>query len=136
MQLEQLSIPDPAANEVQVQHSAIGLNFIDTYHRSGLYPVPLPSGLGLEAAGTVTATGSHVTHLKPGDRIAYGAGPIGAYASLRNIPASRVSKLPEGAQAGTGSSSHKLVNTSRYAMEVERAGLSPWPGVAASRICA
>ncbi|HPQ94270.1 MAG TPA: alcohol dehydrogenase catalytic domain-containing protein, partial [Thiolinea sp.] len=95
MQLEQLSIPDPAANEVQVQHSAIGLNFIDTYHRSGLYPVPLPSGLGLEAAGTVTATGSHVTHLKPGDRIAYGAGPIGAYASLRNIPASRVSKLPE-----------------------------------------
>ncbi|HPE59962.1 MAG TPA: quinone oxidoreductase [Thiolinea sp.] len=95
MQLEQLSIPAPAAHEVQVKHTAIGLNFIDTYHRSGLYPVPLPSGIGLEAAGVITAVGNNVTHLKPGDRIAYGAGPIGAYASLRNIPASRVSKLPD-----------------------------------------
>lgn len=95
MNLVRRSLPDPADNEVQVKHTAVGLNFIDTYHRSGLYPVPLPSGLGLEAAGIVEKTGSAVTHLKVGDRVAYGSGPIGAYSDARNLPANRVSKLPD-----------------------------------------
>ena len=72
MKLEQFDLPAPGKNEVQVRHTAIGLNFIDTYHRSGLYPVPLPSGLGLEAAGVIETVGPEVTGLKRGDRVAYG----------------------------------------------------------------
>ena len=94
MQFINQSLSEPKENEVQIRHAAVGLNFIDTYHRTGLYPVPLPSGLGLEAAGVVEKTGSGVTHLSVGDRVAYGAGPIGAYSESRNMPANRVSKLP------------------------------------------
>ena len=79
-----------------MRHTAIGLNFIDTYHRSGLYPVPLPSGLGLEAAGVVEMVGPGETALKRGDRVAYGVGPIGAYAEMKNHPANRLSKIPPG----------------------------------------
>lgn len=95
MNLVEETLPAPAAGEVQIRHTAIGLNYIDTYHRSGLYPLPLPNGLGLEAAGEVIAVGDGVEHLSNGDRVAYGAGPIGAYATARNIPANRVSKLPD-----------------------------------------
>ena len=95
MKLVDVDVPAPGPGEVRVRQTAIGLNFIDTYHRSGLYPVPLPSGIGLEAAGVVEAAGSGVSHLKPGDRIAYGTGPIGAYAEARNLPANRVTKLPD-----------------------------------------
>jgi len=95
MQLVDVDLPPPGQGEIRVRHTAIGLNFIDTYHRSGLYPLSLPSGLGLEAAGVVEETGAGVTRLKPGDRIAYGNGPIGAYAKARNLPANRVSKLPD-----------------------------------------
>ena len=101
MQLTQQPLTEPAENEVQVRHSAVGLNFIDTYHRTGLYPVPLPSGLGLEAAGVIQKTGSAVTDLNVGDRVAYGAGPIGAYSESRNIPANRISKLPDNIDADT-----------------------------------
>lgn len=90
-----VDLAPPGPGEVQIRHSKIGLNFIDTYHRSGLYPVPLPSGIGLEASGVVEAVGDGVQTLSVGDRIAYGAGPIGAYAEARNIPAGRVSKLPD-----------------------------------------
>lgn len=96
MELVQEEVSAPAAGQVQVRHTAIGLNYIDTYHRSGLYPVALPSGLGLEAAGVVEALGAGVEHLQIGDRVAYGTGPIGAYSTLRNIPANRVCKLPDG----------------------------------------
>lgn len=96
MELVQEAVSTPAAGQVQVRHTAIGLNYIDTYHRSGLYPVALPSGLGLEAAGVVEAVGAGVEHLQIGDRVAYGTGPIGAYSTLRNIPANRVCKLPDG----------------------------------------
>lgn len=96
MELLQETVSAPEAGQVQVRHTAIGLNYIDTYHRSGLYPVQLPSGLGLEAAGVVEAVGAGVEHLQVGDRVAYGTGPIGAYASLRNLPANRVCKLPAG----------------------------------------
>ncbi len=95
MQLVDIDLPEPAAGEVRIRQTAIGLNYIDTYHRSGLYPVAMPSGLGLEAAGVVEALGKGVTALKVGDRIAYGSGPIGAYCASRNVPAARVSKIPD-----------------------------------------
>lgn len=88
-------LPPAAKGEARVRHSAIGVNFIDTYYRSGLYPVPLPSGLGSEAAGVVTALGEGVSGLKTGDRVAY-AGPLGAYAEEANVPAARLVKLPDG----------------------------------------
>ncbi len=84
----------PGPGQVRVRQTAVGLNYIDTYHRSGLYPVPLPSGLGLEAAGVVEELGEGVTSLAPGDRIAYGVGALGAYAGMRTMPANRIMKLP------------------------------------------
>jgi NADPH2:quinone reductase len=96
LELEDIDLPPPRANEVRVKHSAIGVNFIDTYQRSGLYPVPPPSGLGLEAAGVVEAVGDSVTALGKGDRVAYCTGPLGAYADANNVPADRVIKLPQG----------------------------------------
>ena len=95
MQLVEVDLPGPAAGEVRIRHTAIGLNYIDTYHRSGLYPIKLPGGLGLEAAGIIEELGEGVTTLKEGDRIAYGNGPLGAYAEARNIAALRVVKIPD-----------------------------------------
>jgi NADPH:quinone reductase len=94
LRFETVDVPPPAPDKVRLRQTAVGLNFIDTYHRSGLYPVPLPSGLGAEAAGVVEAVGSDVTSLKIGDRVAYGTGPLGAYAEVRNLPANRLAKLP------------------------------------------
>jgi NADPH2:quinone reductase len=96
LELQDIDLPQPAPGQVRVKHSAIGVNFIDTYHRSGLYPVPLPSGIGLEAAGEVDALGDGVTSLKLGDRVGYCTGPLGAYAEANNVPADRVVKLPDG----------------------------------------
>jgi NADPH2:quinone reductase len=95
MQLEDITLEAPAPGQVRLRHTAIGLNYLDTYHRSGAYPLPLPSPLGFEAAGVVEALGDGVTHLSVGDRVAYGAGPIGSYAQARNMPANRVTKLPD-----------------------------------------
>ena len=86
----------PASHEVQIEQKAVGLNFIDIYFRTGLYANPLPHGLGFEGSGVVTAVGSEVSHLKVGDRVAYGQSPIGAYALVRNVPAFQVVKLPDG----------------------------------------
>lgn len=87
---------DPAANEVQVENKAIGINYIDTYIRSGLYPPPmLPSGLGTEAAGIVSKVGHDVTHLKVGDRVVYAQSALGAYSSVHNVIADKVAKLPD-----------------------------------------
>jgi NADPH2:quinone reductase len=87
---------EPAPKDVRVRNHAIGLNYIDTYFRSGLYPAPsLPSGLGTEAAGVVEAVGAEVTDLKVGDRVAYAGGPLGAYSDVHVLPASAVVKLPE-----------------------------------------
>src|SRR5574343_743207 len=83
---EAIDLPAPGPGEVTVRHRAVGLNYIDTYHRSGLYPVQLPSGIGLEGAGVVEALGAGVTTLKVGDRVAYCAAPLGAYSELRNYP--------------------------------------------------
>jgi NADPH2:quinone reductase len=84
----------PAAGWVRVRHTAIGVNYIDTYHRSGLYPLPLPSGIGLEAAGVVEAVGDGVARWQPGDRVAYGTGPVGAYSDAACVPADRVVAIP------------------------------------------
>lgn len=93
---EEVQVADPAANEVRIRHNAIGLNFIDVYHRTGLYPVPaLPSGIGLEAAGIIEAVGDNVMDLQVGDRVAYASPPVGAYAQTRLIPADRVVILPD-----------------------------------------
>ena len=98
MKLVDTEVGAPGPGQVRVRQTAVGLNYIDTYHRSGLYPVPLPSGLGLEAAGVVEELGEGVTSLAPGDRIAYGVGALGAYAGMRNMPANRIMKLPDVAE--------------------------------------
>lgn len=95
MKLEEIDLPDPGPGQARVRHTAIGLNFIDTYHRSGLYPVPLPSGLGLEAAGIVEAVGDGVSEVEVGDRVAYGSGPLGAYSQAQNCYAAGLIKLPD-----------------------------------------
>ena len=89
-------IPSPGEGEVLVENTAIGLNFIDTYHRSGLYPIPLPSGLGLEAAGRIVAAGDGVSDFAEGDRVAYLGPALGAYATHRVLPAASLFKVPDG----------------------------------------
>jgi NADPH2:quinone reductase len=86
---------EPGAGEVRVKHHAIGVNFIDTYQRSGLYKIALPSGLGLEAAGVVDAVGDGVTRFKAGDRVVYASGPLGAYAEANVVKAAQAVKLPD-----------------------------------------
>lgn len=88
-------LPAPGNEEVTIRQKAVGLNFIDIYCRTGLYPSTLPHGLGFEAAGVVEAVGADVKHLKAGDRVAYGQSPLGAYAEARNVPARQVVKLPD-----------------------------------------
>lgn len=102
LQLVDIPVPEPKAGEIVVRHQAVGVNFIDTYHRSGLYPVKLPSGLGMEAAGVVEALGEGVTRFKVGDLVAYASGPIGAYAELHAVSAARAVALPSGVDARTG----------------------------------
>ena len=96
LSFQKVDLKAPAEGEVRVRHKAIGVNFIDIYHRSGLYKVPLPSGLGLEAAGVVDSVGSNVSRFREGDRIAYASGPIGAYAEASNVVANRAVKIPDG----------------------------------------
>jgi NADPH2:quinone reductase len=93
---EDVEVGEPGEGQARVRHTAVGVNFIDTYHRSGLYPIPLPSGLGSEAAGVVEAVGPGVTVVKPGDRVAYAGGPPGSYAEVRVMPADRLVRIPEG----------------------------------------
>ncbi|HWX82895.1 MAG TPA: alcohol dehydrogenase catalytic domain-containing protein, partial [Xanthobacteraceae bacterium] len=91
---EEVEVGKPGPGQARIRHTAVGLNFVDIYNRSGLYPVQLPSGLGGEAAGVVEEVGPGVADLKAGDRVAYGAAPMGAYAEARLIPADRLLKLP------------------------------------------
>ncbi|MBI4695727.1 MAG: quinone oxidoreductase [Gammaproteobacteria bacterium] len=93
---EEVNVAAAAAGELRVRNTAVGLNYIDIYHREGLYPVPLPSGIGLEAAGVVVECGPGVTDFAPGDRVAGASGPLGAYAEERIVPADRVVKIPDG----------------------------------------
>ncbi|PQP00903.1 quinone oxidoreductase [Massilia phosphatilytica] len=97
-----VEVGDPGPGEARVRNHAIGVNFIDTYFRSGLYPLDLPNGLGQEAAGVVEAVGEGVTHVKPGDRVAYAARPNGAYSQLRVMPADILVHLPDAISFETG----------------------------------
>jgi len=96
MQWEEVTVGDPGPGQARVRHTAVGLNYIDTYHRSGLYKLPMPTGLGSEGAGIVEAVGADVTDIKAGDRVAYSGGAPGAYAELRVMPVDRLVKLPDG----------------------------------------
>ncbi|HTZ80324.1 MAG TPA: quinone oxidoreductase, partial [Stellaceae bacterium] len=96
LQWDEVTLGKPGPGEARVRHTAIGLNYVDTYIRSGLYPSQLPSGLGAEAAGVVEEVGSGVTDIKAGDRVAYGNSPVGAYSEARIMPADRLVVLPSG----------------------------------------
>ncbi len=96
LQWEEVQVGKPGSGEARVRHTAIGLNYVDTYVRSGLYPAPLPSGLGAEAAGIVEEVGPGATDIKAGDRVAYGNSPLGAYSEVRVMPADRLIVLPKG----------------------------------------
>ena len=99
---EDVVVGDPGPGQIRIRHTAIGLNFLDTYHRSGVYPLPLPSGIGSEGAGVVTAVGKGVKEFKKGDRVAYASPPVGSYAEERLMPADRVGKIPAGISDRTG----------------------------------
>lgn len=93
---EEIEVPQPGIGDILIRQTAIGFNFIDTYHRKGLYPLPLPSGLGLEGAGIVEAVGEGVGEFRVGDAVAYAAFPVGAYAEKRLFPAAKAVKIPRG----------------------------------------
>jgi NADPH:quinone reductase len=102
LKLIDVTVGDPGPGEIRIRHKAIGLNFIDVYQRSGLYPFPMPLKLGMEGAGVVEAVGEGVTHLKVGDRAAYASQPPGAYCEVRVMPAKTVCKLPDDISFETG----------------------------------
>jgi len=117
LQLEQVQVGDPGPGEVRIRHHAVGLNFIDVYHRTGLYPMPLPAQLGMEGAGVVEAVGEGVTHLQAGDRAAYASNPAGAYCDVRVMPAKCVCKLPDGISFETGAAMMLKGLTAQYLLK-------------------
>jgi NADPH2:quinone reductase len=117
LRLEDVVVGEPGPGDARVRHTAVGVNYIDIYHRTGLYPLPLPSGLGVEGVGIVEAVGAGVTNVRVGDRVAY-AGPPGSYAEARNVAADRLVALPGGVDdriagaimtKGTGSGMSALI---------------------------
>jgi NADPH2:quinone reductase len=95
LQFDDVQVGEPGPGEIRIRHHAVGLNFIDVYHRTGLYPLPLPAGIGGEGAGVVEAVGPGVTHLKPGDRAAYATNQPGSYSEVRVMQSKHVCKLPD-----------------------------------------
>ncbi len=114
MRWEDVEVGEPGEGQARIRHTAVGVNLIDTYHRSGLYPLPLPTGIGSEAAGIVEAVGPGVTVVKPGDRVAYGGGPPGSYAESRLIPASILVPIPGGVSDETAAAVMLKGMTSQY----------------------
>ncbi len=102
MKLVDVNVGEPGPGEIRIRHKAVGLNFIDVYQRTGLYPLPLPLNMGMEASGIIEAVGEGVTHLKVGDRAAYASQPPGSYCELRVMPARCVCKLPDAISFETG----------------------------------
>ena len=96
LELKDIKLNKPEKDEVTIEHKAIGLNYIDTYHRSGLYPLKLPSGIGAEGAGVIKEIGSNVREFKVGDKVAYAGMPLGSYSSDRNYPTKNLVKVPDG----------------------------------------
>jgi NADPH2:quinone reductase len=116
LQLDDIDLPPPAADQVRVKHTVIGVNFIDTYHRSGLYTLPLPAGIGSEAAGIVDAVGENVRTLKKGDRVAY-CMVRGSYAEAQNVPAWQAVKVPAGVSDETAAAAMLKGLTARYLLK-------------------
>jgi NADPH2:quinone reductase len=114
LRLEDVEVGQPGRGEVRVRHHAIGLNYIDTYHRTGLYPLPLPAGIGLEAAGVVEAIGEEVDQFAVGDRVAYAGGPVGAYAQVRCMPADRLLLMPDSVDFETAAAMMLAGLTAQY----------------------
>jgi NADPH2:quinone reductase len=125
MQLADAPIGDPGPGEVRIKHRACGINFIDIYHRTGLYPIPLPSGVGVEGAGVVEAVGPGVTHLAVGDRVGYAARSPGSYAEARVLPAIPVVKLPDAIDFDTGAAMMLKGLTVQYLLRRTRVELKP-----------
>jgi NADPH2:quinone reductase len=125
MHLASVPLGEPGPDEVRVRHHACGINFIDIYHRTGLYPMPLPAVLGTEAAGVVEAVGAGVTHLAVGDRVAYAARTPGSYAEARVIPALPVVKLPASIDFETGAAMMLKGLTVQYLLRRTRVELAP-----------
>lgn len=125
MQWTEAPLPEPGPLEVRVRHAAVGVNYIDVYHRSGAYPLPLPAGLGFEAAGTVEALGRDVRDLRVGQRVACVDGPSGAYCEARNHPAARLFPIPEGVSFETAAA---LIFKGLTAHMLIRRAWRPTPG--------
>ncbi len=117
LKLVQVSVGEPGPGEIRIRHHAVGLNFIDVYQRSGLYVMPMPLQLGMEAAGVVEAVGAGVTHLKVGDRAAYASQPPGSYCDLRVMPAKCVCKLPDAISFETGAAMMLKGLTAQYLLK-------------------
>jgi NADPH2:quinone reductase len=117
MKLIDVSVGDPGPGEIRIRHKAVGLNFIDVYQRSGLYQMPMPLALGMEASGIVEAVGSGVTHLKAGDRAAYASHPPGSYCEARVMPAKNVCKLPDAIDFDTGAAMMLKGLTAQYLLK-------------------
>lgn len=127
MHLVDVAVGDPGPGEIRIRHHACGLNFIDVYQRTGLYPNPLPLKLGMEAAGVVEAVGEGVTHLAPGDRAAYASMPPGAYSERRVMPAKNVVRLPDDIAFDTGAAMMLKGLTVQYLLKrtLPQGGLQP-----------
>jgi NADPH2:quinone reductase len=127
LKLVQVTVGDPGPGEIRIRHHAVGLNFIDVYQRSGLYPMSLPVQLGMEAAGVVEAVGAGVTHLQVGDRAAYASQPPGSYCEVRVMPAKCVCKLPDAISFETGAAMMLKGLTAQYLLKrtLPQGGLNP-----------
>ncbi|MDL5034198.1 quinone oxidoreductase [Pelomonas sp. APW6] len=127
MELSRVEVGAPGPGEVRVRQAFCGLNYIDIYHRSGVYPLPTPSGLGMEASGVVEAVGEGVSHLAEGDRVAYASQPVGAYATARVMPARCVVRLPESIALDTGAAMMLKGLTVQYLLRktLPQGGLQP-----------
>ena len=117
LKLVSVNVGEPGPGEIRIRHHAVGLNFIDVYQRSGLYPMTLPQQLGMEAAGVVEAVGEGVTHLQVGDRAAYASQPPGSYCELRVMPAKCVCKLPDAISFETGAAMMLKGLTAQYLLK-------------------
>jgi len=117
LEAEHIDVPRPGPGEVLVRNEAVGLNFIDTYHRSGLYKLPLPSGLGGEGAGIVEAAGEGVTGFRDGNRVGYFTGPLGSYATHRTLAADKLVKLPDSIASETAAAAMLKGCTAEYLIE-------------------
>ena len=127
LQIVDVQVGEPGPGQVRIRHHAVGLNFIDVYHRTGLYPLNMPAGIGMEAAGVIEAVGEGVTHLQVGDRAAYASNPPGSYSERRVMPAMCVCKLPDAISFETGAAMMLKGLTAQYLLKKTRPveGLEP-----------